>query len=517
MPTLTRRIPFPEWNDPERVFTALFGRASHAFWLDAGTEATVGLSYLGAAGPSSRLVTASVDAASGAQTISISRPADPASAVDTCTGSVLEYLKDDLASDPAPDSVLDPARERDQATDVGQPPAFELGWVGWFGYELGAGMLGLAAHPSRTPDAAWLEADRAIAFDHAARTVTLLVADVEGDDERGAELAQWVDWVFSQLHGLGDAATFDSNADPTRSDELVSPPVEPAPPAPPVVSWRHSADEYADLIARCQSHIRAGDAYQLCLTNEIRVDAHPDPLETYRILRRGSPSHHGGLLRFGDVSLLSATPEQFLTVTPAGVVSTKPIKGTRPRAADAAEDARMAAELLASDKERAENLMIVDLMRNDLGKVARLGSVRVTELLAVESYEHVHQLVSTVEAMLADDLSAVDVIAAAFPAGSMTGAPKLRAMEILHRLEAGPRGLYAGSFGYLGRDGALDLAMVIRSIVLDGTGASIGTGGGITALSDPAEEIEETLVKARALAGVLGVLNSQLAMSLVRV
>ena len=234
----------------------------------------------------------------------------------------------------------------------------------------------------------------------------------------------------------------------------------------------------------------------------------PHPVDAYLALRAGSPSHHGGLLRFGDTALLSASPEQFLTVTPGGLITTKPIKGTRARSRMADRDRELRDELEGSDKERAENLMIVDLMRNDLGRIAELGSVQVTNLLAVESYAHVHQLVSTVEARLAAGLTGVDAVASCFPAGSMTGAPKISAMTILDALECGPRGLYAGAFGYLGRNGAVDLAMVIRSIVLSPDGASIGTGGGITALSDPLEEIEETRLKAAALLAVLGVPRS---------
>ena len=180
------------------------------------------------------------------------------------------------------------------------------------------------------------------------------------------------------------------------------------------------------------------------------------------------------------------------------------VVASRPRGADADLDARLRRELLESEKERAENLMIVDLMRNDLGRIAELGTVTVPSLLEVEEYAHVHQLVSTVRARIRHPLTVLDVVQAAFPAGSMTGAPKRSAMTILHELEEGPRGVYSGAFGYLGVDGSADLAMVIRSIVLTARGASVGTGGGITALSVADEEIEETRVKARALLEVLG-------------
>ena len=231
----------------------------------------------------------------------------------------------------------------------------------------------------------------------------------------------------------------------------------------------------------------------------------PDPVATYLALRASSPTHHGALVRAGEVSLVSASPEQFLRVTPEGLVETKPIKGTRPRGDDEESDDALRDELLSSDKERAENLMIVDLMRNDLGRIAEVGSVEVTSLLAVESYAQVHQLVSTVRGRLADGVDRFDAIAACFPAGSMTGAPKLSATQILDRLERRPRGVYSGAFGYLGLDGAVDLAMVIRSIVIDRDGSTIGAGGGITALSVPEEELAEVMVKAAPLLAVLGV------------
>ncbi|MEJ1231461.1 MAG: chorismate-binding protein [Galbitalea sp.] len=195
-----------------------------------------------------------------------------------------------------------------------------------------------------------------------------------------------------------------------------------------------------------------------------------DPVATYLALRESSPSHHGALLRIGEVSLLSSSPERFLSVTPDGVIESRPIKGTRPRGATAPADAVLAAELGASEKERAENLMIVDLMRNDLGRVSEIGTVEVPSLLRVESYAQVHQLVSTVRGTLAAGLVGMDAVVACFPAGSMTGAPKSSATRILDSLERGPRGIYAGAFGYFGLDGRIDLAMVIRSIVVSPAG-----------------------------------------------
>jgi anthranilate synthase component 1 len=226
-------------------------------------------------------------------------------------------------------------------------------------------------------------------------------------------------------------------------------------------------------------------------------------VQTYRRLRAATPAHHGGLVVSGPVALASASPERFLEIAD-GMVRTRPIKGTRPRGETAETDAALAAELVASEKERAENVMIVDLMRNDLSRVCVPGTVAAERLLEVESYAAVHQLVSTVAGRLETGTTVGDVLDAAFPAGSMTGAPKLSAMTILHDLERGPRGVFAGCFGWVGDDGALDLAMVIRSVVTHPGGAYVGAGGGITWHSVAADEVAEVGVKARGPLAALG-------------
>ena len=379
---------------------------------------------------------------------------------------VLDWLRDSLASE--------------QVDSSDAPPGFTLGWVGWLGYELrGETMAMPVTRPSRYPDAAWLRIERALAFDHSTGLVTVMALD---DAEA---------WRTEVLDALARDAP---------------PPVAQA--AVGDVTWAHQDDEYLEMIAQCQQAIVEGDAYLLCLTTEVRVGGSPDPVATYLALRESSPTHHGALLRAGGVSLLSASPEQFLTVSTAGIVTTSPMKGTRPRGSTEAGDWLLRHELEDSVKERAENVMIVDLMRNDIGRVSKPGTVGVVGLLDVESYAQVHQLVSTVRGELADGLTGVDAIAACFPAGSMTGAPKLSATTILDRLERRPRGIYSGAFGYVGFDGAVDLAMVIRSIIIDQDGATIGTGGGITALSVPEEELAETKLKAAALLAALGLPTS---------
>jgi para-aminobenzoate synthetase component I len=441
---------YRRWISPERAFLALIADVANAFWLDSGVGATHGMSYMGVG-----------------SRVFIPAPGE----------SVLQFLRAEL---PAPRTAAPSA-----AT------GFALGWVGWLGYERrGETMDVPLRQTSRYPDAAFLYADRILTFDHAAHTVTLSALGELGS----GTLDQWRTHVTTVLDRLDDAGSADEGTGVTGAATQV-----------PAVRWAHSDDEYLGMIEACQAHITRGDAYQLCLTTEARVDVHPDPVRTYLALRSSSPSHHGGLIRVGGVSLLSSTPEVFLTVTPDGVVQSQPIKGTRARGATGQQDADLRAELADSEKERAENLMIVDLMRNDLSRICRPGSVSVPSLLKVETYAHVHQLVSTVVGQLGPGCSGVDALAACFPAGSMTGAPKLGATLILDSLERRARGVYSGVFGYFGLDGGIELAMVIRSIVIDAEGASVGTGGGITALSVPAEELAEVKLKAAALLAVLGV------------
>jgi para-aminobenzoate synthetase component I len=439
-PRLVRRA-LGRWVDPASAFVALYGEETNVVWLDSGPDAIAGRSYLGRASSA-----VSSDAAA----------------------SVLDVLRAHLAA-----SRLDEPSE-----------GFALGWVGWLGYETRYETRGVPrTRISPHPDAAFLYLDRALEFNHATREVTLLSLEddpVWRDEIAGALLVPEFVGSPDAVRGVGPS---------TNSRASV---------------WRDSDEEYLEKIHACQAAIAAGDAYLLCLTTQVRVDVAPDPVATYLALRASSPSHHGALLRIGEISLLSASPEQFLTVSPAGEIESRPIKGTRARGASVELDAALAAELAASEKERAENLMIVDLMRNDIGSVSAIGSVEVPALLEIETYAQVHQLVSTVRGQLTVGLEPMDVVVACFPAGSMTGTPKSSATRILDALEDAPRGIYSGAFGYFGLDGRIDLAMVIRSIVLDPTGATIGTGGGITALSDPGEELAEVKLKAAALLRVLG-------------
>lgn len=331
----------------------------------------------------------------------------------------------------------------------------------------------------------FLDVDRAMVFDHANRKMYLV-----GLFETKEDFEHWCNAAFLRL-GLigGELAAY----------KLQNSKME----ASANATLRHDSHAYLGMIKTAQQHIAAGDVYQICLTNRIDLEHTADPLMVYLELREMNPAPYAAFLRIGESTLVCSSPEQFLQVSPQGLVSTKPIKGTRPRSHDLHKDLALAEELQVNAKERAENLMIVDLMRNDIGKVTKPDSVTVSRLFEIESYATVHQLVSTVEGQLLDSQNARSAFAAAFPGGSMTGAPKHRAMQIIAELENGPRGVYSGAVGYFGFNGAADFGMTIRSIVFEGPQAYIGVGGGITSDSDPIAELEETKLKAQALLRVL--------------
>jgi para-aminobenzoate synthetase component I len=355
------------------------------------------------------------------------------------------------------------------------------GAIGYFGYDLGRRLERLpvlAAADVPMPDLAVGVYDWAVVVDHDACRTWLVGA---GRDPR--TFASW-DALVARLE----------RRDPVRAA------------APFRVLSRASSSfsrsEYADAFRSVQRHIRDGDCYQVNLTQRFQARAEGDAWHAYLKLREINPAPFAAYLDLPDGKVLSSSPELFLRVT-GDRVETKPIKGTRPRSADRARDRALAEELRASPKDRAENVMIVDLLRNDLGKTCAPGSIRVSKLFDIESFASVHHLVSTVEGRLAAGKHALDLLEGCFPGGSITGAPKLRAMQIIEELEPQRRGVYCGCIGYVGYDGNLDLNIAIRTLVQHGDSIYAWAGGGVVADSNVDAEYQESLDKAAAMLAVL--------------
>jgi para-aminobenzoate synthetase len=459
------------WDD-ESAYDQLFRGGEHAYWLDSSRpDAGLGrFSVMGdAGGPLGR--TAQADVTTGTVTVRSAGAAGAVESAETVRGAFLDWLERDLAA------------LRTETPEL--PCGFALGWVGYLGYELKAECGGDAAHRSTEPDALLVFSDRGLVLDHATGSSHLLALAEDGEETTARA------WLDRAERRLADVA---------------GRPARPAEPPAPVAELRlrHGQQAYLELIDACLEQIAAGESYEVCLTNLVEADWAADPWQSYRWLRRSSPAPFAALLQFGGVQVLSSSPERFLAVGADRVAESRPIKGTRPRGATAPQDRALAAELLASEKDRAENLMIVDLVRNDLGRCAEVGSVEAGDILRVETYARAHQLVSTVRARLRADSSPVACVRAAFPPGSMTGAPKRRTMRIIDRLEGGPRGVYSGAIGYFSLTGAVDLSVVIRTAVLTPGRLSYGVGGAVIALSDPQAEVEETAVKAAPLLALTG-------------
>lgn len=373
-------------------------------------------------------------------------------------------------------------------------PPFAGGVAGFFGYDLGRSLeklppraMPFAVDDQHLPDMALGFYDMVVAFDHLLERASIVSTGwPERDGEARRRRAR------CRAGEMRERIARRHVPRKTRAEAV------------PAIASNFTRAEYERAVARVVDYIHAGDVFQANLSQrfEAWLGAGDTPYDLYLRLRRRSPAPFSAFFNFGDGALVSSSPERFLQVRD-GAVETKPIKGTRPRGATREEDARLAAELLASEKDRAENVMIVDLLRNDLSRVCGDGTVTVEKLCGLESFSHVHHLVSTVRGRLRDDKTAVDLLAACFPGGSITGAPKLRAMEIVAELEPTTRGPYCGAIGYLSFDGGMDTSIAIRTLIVAGNRVTFQAGGGITAESDPAAEYEETIDKARAMMDAL--------------
>ena len=379
----------------------------------------------------------------------------------------------------------------DTAAATGLPAGLRGGYVGYFGYEARAAMGMehghpvpgyLPAHEAPTPDSLWLPAVRYLVHEHA-RPGVAARSWLVGDES-------WCEAAERLLSAAGKRA---SEGTPVNAPELAELLLFPAP----------AAEAYMDAVRASQHEIYEGNSYEVCLTAQtVARIQNPSPelfFELYRRQRAHNAAPYAAYLRCGDFSVLSSSPERFLSVDTHRNAQTKPIKGTIARGATPEEDAAAAAWLRTDEKTRAENLMIVDLLRNDLSTVSDPASVRVPVLMGVESYSTVHQLVSTVSSRLREGISAVTAARACFPGGSMTGAPKPSTMQIIEGLEGRARGVYSGALGFVSADGSANLSIVIRTLVAHDDGVvTLAAGGAIVADSDPTAEYEEMLTKLRA-------------------
>ncbi|HEV2775394.1 MAG TPA: aminodeoxychorismate synthase component I [Solirubrobacteraceae bacterium] len=451
-------------RDAESAFAALFGDCAHAFWLDSSRvdPALSRFSFMGAALGE---LGAEIRYHVGASRLTVTRGATS----DVHHEPLLHYLSRELA------------RLHTESPDL--PFDLNGGFVGYLGYELKADCGAAAAHEAELPDAFLLLADRLVVVDHALGQTHLLALSDGGADG----LARAEGWLAATAAALDDVAPL--------GEPLMLDPAETA----LAFALGRGREHYLANIQTCKHLLEAGESYEICLTNTLTLPAFADPFEVYRVLRRVNPAPYSAYLRMREGAILSSSPERFLRVTRDRTVEAKPIKGTGRRHGDPDADRAARDTLARSPKDRAEHLMIVDLLRNDLGLVSQIGSVHVPKLMDVESYETVHQLVSTIRGRLRDDVDVVDAIRATFPGGSMTGAPKLRTMEIIDALEGAARGVYSGALGFLSLNGTADLSIVIRTIVATAGGATIGTGGAIVMLSEAEDEYAEMLLKAQPL------------------
>ena len=408
-------------------------------------------------------------------------------------------------TDELPADILTAARElliTWASRQLPELPPFQGGLAGYFGYELGHVLERLPApryDDLRLPHAQLGLYDWVLAWDHARDRAWIISTGVPAHGgagraraaarlgavlERLAAPAQFDPPHFSHAAGIGAPAPSFSLDVPGWIGERES------------LRSTFTRAGYLEAVARVREYIVAGDIFQANLSQRLQTPLREHPWALYRRLRQTSPAPFGAYLDCGEFTIASASPERFLSLDGERRVETRPIKGTRPRGETPEADAALARELRDSEKDRAENLMIVDLLRNDLSRVCVPGSVRASELFALEHYSTVQHLVSTVTGLLEPHAGPVELLAAAFPGGSITGAPKIRAMEIIAELEPTTRGVYSGSIGYLGLDGTMDTSIAIRSCVAVGNTVYFSVGGGIVADSDPDAEYQETLNKA---------------------
>ena len=328
-------------------------------------------------------------------------------------------------------------------------------------------------------DAHWVFLDKFIVLDHLKQRCYLVMIVPQPHTKPDTS---WLKTMEQQIHTLSSVSSFTSES--PRSVQG---------------SWLQDPDTYRACIQRCLECIAAGESYEICLTNQLQFSQTIDPLRFYHQLRQTHPAPHAAYFKLGDLAIACSSMERFLSIDAQRTIQAKPIKGTTARGKTAQADQALASALRQDEKFQAEHVMIVDLLRNDLGKICHIGSIDVPDLMQVETYATVHQLVSRITGQLRPDLDVIDCIQSIFPGGSMTGAPKIRSMTLINQIETQARGIYSGSLGYISLNGTTDLNIIIRTAIITADHIRIGAGGAIIALSDPNEEFAEMELKTQAL------------------
>ena len=456
------------------IVETLFGtRTENLFWLDSSTEERTRFSYFGSMGGSLwRRISYHLHA-------------------DRSGGRLKMIDSNNCMEEIECDSIFDwITKETSRFDTFGEkfaslPFEFWGGLVGYLGYELKCQSGGRIVHRSETADACFFVVDRFIAVDHHSGDVYVAAVHVDGEDSE-SESKLWVQNHAQAIQNLVSVHSKDHHVG-FQNQQLDA------------FKERHTKESYVKKVHECLSALYDGDSYELCLTNMLTSKWNVDPWNFYKRLRNTNNAPYSAFIDFSEVGgpiICSSSPERFLRGTRSGMLEAKPIKGTAKRdLLDKGQDAQIALNLYNSEKDRAENLMIVDLLRNDLGRVSKPGTVCVTGLMEIETFATVHQMVSTIVSQKKDALGVGDVVKACFPGGSMTGAPKVRSMDILDILEQGPRGVYSGSLGYFSWSKAFDLNIVIRTAIFSGDNVSVGAGGAIVVQSDPLSEYEEMRLK----------------------
>lgn len=442
----------PSWFEPEQVFLKLFSDLPSYFWLDSSlTNDTSRFSYMGI--PQEIIIYSLKQ-----NTVTINKNNKTKKIEQT----IFDFLEQHLAEKEIENTKL--------------PFDFIGGYIGYFGYELKKLTGSKKAFTSPYPDSLWFYTEKTIVFDHKEKKVYLVCLS-----ENKTTAEEWFSEIEKKLKHIGYPELFSESHNQNIIFKL-----------------DRNYNKYLKDIAVCQQHLQSGESYQICLTNEFSAKGRVNPLELYLKLRQTNPAPYAAFIKYNDLAILSSSPEEFLRVD-KNYVETKPIKGTIRRGEYPEEDKVLIKQLSESKKDWSENAMIVDLLRNDLGKICEFGSVKVTKLMDIESFQTVHQLVSTVTGTLRKDNTIIDCVKAAFPGGSMTGAPKIHTMEIIDNLEKKSRGIYSGSMGFLSLNKKALLNIVIRTIIIDKDHLSIGAGGAILTDSDPKNECEEMMLKANVL------------------